>query len=125
MRMLEIDYDARPPIDAYGGGGFRLGGGVRHMGSMLHLPAGVSEWGVGLPAQADAAAFAPILQAAEEIDVLLVGMGPDIAPLPREAREALEEAGIGVETMATGAACRTFNVLLAEDRRVAAALIAV
>ena len=103
MRMIEIDYEARPPIDAYGGGGFRI----------------------AAPAEATPEAFAAVLAEAGEIDVLLVGMGPDIAPLPRAAREAFEAAALGVETMSTAAACRTFNVLLAEDRRVAAALIAV
>jgi uncharacterized protein len=124
MRMQEIDFEARPPIDAYGGGGFRVAG-ERHLGSMLLLPSGRFEWSPALPAEVTLAAARPLLEAAEEIDVLLVGMGPDIAALDRGTRHALEEAGVGVEVMSTAAACRTFNVLLAEDRRVGAALIAV
>ncbi|MDF2233085.1 MTH938/NDUFAF3 family protein [Albimonas sp. CAU 1670] len=124
MRMIEIDYEARPPIDAYGGGGFRIAGEKR-LGSLLHLPSGLAAWSVAAPAETTPEAFAAVLAEAGEIDVVLIGMGPDIAPLPRAAREAFEAAALGYETMSTAAACRTFNVLLAEDRRVAAALIAV
>lgn len=124
MRMIEIDFEARPPIDSYGGGGFRIAGEKR-FGSLLHLPSGLYEWPVALPAQATPEAFAAVLAEAGAIDVVLVGMGPDIAPLPGPAREAFEAAALGFETMSTAAACRTFNVLLAENRRVAAALIAV
>ncbi|MGM0585913.1 MAG: Mth938-like domain-containing protein [Pseudomonadota bacterium] len=124
MRIQEIDFDARPPIDAYGGGGFRVGG-ERHSGSMLLLPSGRLDWPVGEPGAVTLAAARPLLEAADEIDVLLFGMGADIAALERATRHALEEAGLGVEVMSTAAACRTFNVLLAEDRRVGAALIAV
>jgi uncharacterized protein len=124
MRMQEIDFDARPPIDAYGGGGFRVGG-EKHLGSLLHLPSGRFAWEAGLPAEVTLPAVRPLLEAAGEMDVLLFGMGADIAALERGARAALEEAGIGVEVMSTASACRTFNVLLAEDRRVGAALIAV
>jgi len=56
--------------------------------------------------------------------VLLIGKGADIAPLTRETRAALEAAGLGFEVMSTPSACRTYNVLLTEGRRVAAALVA-
>lgn len=59
------------------------------------------------------------------IDVLLLGMGVDLSPVPREFRMALEAAGIGVEPMNSPAACRTYNVLLGEGRRIAAALLPV
>ena len=59
------------------------------------------------------------------IDVLLLGMGAAIAPVPRGFRDALEAAGIGVEPMSSPAACRTYNVLLGEGRRIAAALLPV
>lgn len=124
MRMNEIVFEDRPPIDGYGEGGFRIGGLV-HRGSVLLLPRRMDAWAPASVGEIDAEACAPILAAAAEMDVLLVGMGAEIAPLPREVRAPLEAAGIGVEIMATGPACRTFNVLLAEDRRVAAALIAV
>jgi len=65
------------------------------------------------------------LALAGRVDVLFVGMGDAIAPLSGALRAALEACGIGVEVMATPSACRTYNVLLAEGRRIAAALLPV
>ena len=62
---------------------------------------------------------------AGEVEILLLGCGPRMAPVPRPLRETLRAAGIVIEAMDTGAACRTYNVLMSEGRRVAAALIAV
>lgn len=121
MRMSEIGYEGPPPIDSYGGGGFRVAG-TFHEGHMLVLGPRPEVWA---PGGLGPDAFAAVIARAGEIDVLLVGMGGEIAPLPGAARMALEGAGIGVEIMSTASACRTYNVLLAEDRRVAAALIAV
>lgn len=119
MKFNEVSFAGRPPIDGYGEGGFRIGG-YAHVGGLLLLPERIAQWA---PAEPETAAcFADVIAAADQIDVLLVGMGAAIAPLPREARAALDAAGIGFDVMATPAACRTFNVLLAEDRRVAAVL---
>ena len=123
MQVSEIRYEGPPPIDSYGGGGFRLNEAFR-AGHLLLTPANVATWDANEGAL-DAEAFAPVIAEAADIDVLLVGMGEEIAPLPRPAREAIEGAGIGVEVMSTPSACRTYNVLLAEDRRVAVALIAI
>ena len=121
MRMAEIGYEGPPPIDSYGGGGFRIQGEF-HQGDLMIAGDAPRLWSHdGL----DAAAFAPVIERAAEIDVLLVGMGSEIAPLPAEARRALEDAGIGVEIMSTSSACRTYNVLLAEARRVSVAMFAV
>ncbi|MEM1314398.1 MAG: Mth938-like domain-containing protein [Pseudomonadota bacterium] len=122
--MNEITFESRPPIDSYGEGGFRVGG-LRHLGSLALLPDRMEDWPVIAPVGIVPGSVARFVAAAAEIDVLLIGLGADVAVLPRPAREALEAAGIGVEPMSTPSACRTFNVLLAEDRRVAAALIAV
>jgi len=122
MRLNEVTFSGRPPIDGYGPGVFSIGG-YAHKGGLLILPSRIGQWTPAAPPTT--ACFADVIAAAGEIDILLVGMGADIRPLPRDARDALEAAGIGVDAMATAAACRTFNVLLAEDRRVAAALIAV
>lgn len=120
MRMIEIDYEARPPIDGYGPGGFRVGGNWQE-GSLILLPeANLTFDGVISPQM-----MAPVLQAADTLDVLLIGMGADIAPLPRDVRAAIDAAGIGIDLMSTASACRTYNVLLTEDRRVAAVLTAV
>ncbi len=119
MRMTEIPLEGQRPVDGYGPGGFRIDGDWRE-GSLILLPSGISRFD-GPPSVGN---LAPVLAARGEFDVLLVGMGAEIAPLPRPVRAALEASGIGVETMSTPSACRTWNVLLAEDRRVAAALVA-
>lgn len=117
MKMIEIDYDAAKPIDSYGDGFFRVDGEV-HRGDMLILPDRVLPWG----GYDDLAA---LLSLAGTIDVLFVGTGAEIAHIPRNTRSELEAAGLGVEQMATPAACRTYNVLLSEGRRIGAALKAV
>ncbi|MEM8631053.1 MAG: Mth938-like domain-containing protein [Pseudomonadota bacterium] len=117
MRLNEIDYTDAPPIDGYGPGFFRIGGVVREGGQLL-LPTGLSAW----PGYGETA---PLIAAAPEIDVLFVGTGSETRHLPAEFRRALEEAGLGVEAMATPPACRTYNVLLSEGRRIGAALLPV
>ncbi|HEY0293674.1 MAG TPA: MTH938/NDUFAF3 family protein [Hansschlegelia sp.] len=111
-------------IDAYGGGGFRLAG-LSHRGSLLGLPSGMWAWPYREPLQLTDAAFERVVSEAAEIDTLLVGTGEDVAPLRRSVREALQAHGVVVEAMATGAAARTWNVMMGEGRRVAAALLAV
>ncbi|MDB5591896.1 Mth938-like domain-containing protein [Enterovirga sp.] len=110
-------------IDSYGRGGFRFGG-MSHRGSILILPSGISAWPVESAAGIDRASLRPVLDA-DDVEFLLIGTGPEIAILPERLRLPFRERGISVDTMATGAAARTYNVLLAENRRVAAALIAV
>ncbi len=111
-------------IDAYGNGGFRFGG-VSHRGSLLCLPDSMRAWPVNTAAEVNLEALAPVLALADRIDVLLIGLGPDIAVLPTAIRQAFRERKVIVEAIATGGAVRTYNVLLAEERAVAAALIAV
>jgi uncharacterized protein len=119
MRITEIPMEGQRPLDGYGPGGFRVDG-EWHPGSLILLPSGVRP----LEGPPSLESLAAVFAAAPEFDVLLVGMGPEIAPLPRPVRAALEAAGIGVEIMSTPSACRTYNVLLTENRRVAAALVA-
>lgn len=117
MRLTEIDFETGTPIDGYGPGFFRLGGEA-HEGHLLVLPGRAMGWG-GLEDSA------PLLQAAGEIDVLFIGTGAQIAHIPTQLRSTLEDAGIGVEIMASPTACRTYNVLLSEGRRIGAALLTV
>lgn len=114
----------RQLIEKYGSGGFRIAG-VRHAGSVLVLPDRTFAWAVGAAEAIDAASLAPLLQRQPPPRVLIIGCGRSFAPRPEGLNEAMRAAGVGVEWMDTGAACRTFNVLLLEDREVAAALIAV
>ncbi len=117
MQMSEIKFDRATPIDGYGPGFFRVGGEVIH-GPVCVTEGGARSWG-GLD---DTEALLALAGAA---DVILVGMGAEIAHIPSPLRSALEEVGIGVEVMTSPAACRTYNVLLSEGRRVAAALLPV
>ncbi|MBV8851142.1 MAG: hypothetical protein JOZ16_16335 [Methylobacteriaceae bacterium] len=112
------------PIDAYGVGGFSFAG-MSHRGSILALPSGIRAWDVADPLRIDAASLAPVFDEAEgAIEHLLVGTGTHFVPMAAALRRALRARGIVGEPMATGAAARTYNILLGEKRRVAAALIA-
>jgi len=114
----------RHQLDAFRAGGFRFAG-MSHRGSILATPAGIRIWPVTQFAQITPESLQPVLDEAGTIDFLLIGTGIDIAFIPATLRDRFREAGITIEGMATGAAARTYNVLVAEDRRVAAALIAV
>lgn len=114
----------RHPIDAYGGGGFRFAG-MSHRGSILALPSGIREWAVAEAPGITAASLGPLLEEAVAVDLLLLGTGLELVPVGEAVRGPLRAAGIGLDVMQTGAAARTYNVLVAENRRVAAALIAV
>ncbi len=114
----------RAPIDAYGNGGFRFAG-MSHRGSLLIVPSGIYGWPVGDAAHTGLDDFAMVWPEADEIGFVLFGTGDAQVWPPREVERAFSEKGIGLEVMQTGAAVRTYNVLLAERRPVAAALIAV
>jgi uncharacterized protein len=122
--IREQHFPGRAPVDAYGNGGFRFAD-MSHRGSILCLPSGIHGWPVEEGMPLDDAALAKVFAEAAEIEVLLVGTGRTLKPLGKELRSALREAGISADPMSTGAAVRTYNILLAEQRAVAAALIAV
>ncbi len=124
MALFDGFVPGRHQLDAFGAGGFRFAG-MSHRGSILATPAGIRIWPVTAFSQIGAESLQPVLDEADAIDFLLIGAGADIAFIPAALRERFREAGITIEGMATGAAARTYNVLVAEDRRVAAALIAV
>ena len=122
--IRKAHFPDRAPIDAYGNGGFRFAD-MSHRGSILCLPSGIHGWEPADPAALRRDDFGRLLEQADRIEILLIGTGPELKPLPGELRQALREAGIAADPMSTGAAVRTYNVLLAEDRAVAAALVAV
>lgn len=117
MRLNEVQYTDAMPIDGYGAGFFRIGGEA-HDAPLAVLPRGVVPWGGVQDA-------ATLEAAAGALDVLLIGMGADIAHIPSELRATLETAGMGVEVMSSPQACRTYNVLLGEGRRVGLAVLPV
>jgi uncharacterized protein len=114
----------RAPLEAYGNGGFRFAE-MSHRGSLLCLPSGMWAWPPATPVEIDVAALARVIAEGDAIEFLLLGTGTDLVPPDPAVRAALSAAGVRVEPMATGAAARTYNVLLAENRAVAAALLAV
>jgi uncharacterized protein len=122
--IREQHFPGRAPVDAYGNGGFRFAD-MSHRGSILCLPSGIYGWAQTEQDDLLPEAFARVIAEAQSLEVLLVGTGSTLRPLPRETRERLKAAGISADPMSTGAAVRTFNILLAEERAVAAALIAV
>ncbi|MDB5523858.1 MAG: hypothetical protein JWM58_1621 [Rhizobium sp.] len=122
--IREQHFPGRAPIDAYGNGGFRFAD-MSHRGSILCLPSGIYGWDMQEGTPLDETNLGKVLAEAAEIEVLLVGTGNHLKPLGKELRAALRQAGISADPMSTGAAVRTFNILLAEQRAVAAALIAV
>ncbi len=115
-------FPGRAPVDAYGNGGFRFAG-MSHRGSILCIPSGIYGWEP--EGRVDRETLSKVFDEADEIEVLLIGTGQEMLPLEPGLKAALRERGIIAETMSTGAAVRTFSVLLAENRAVAAALIAV
>ena len=117
VRLTEITYGTAQAIDGYGPGFFRVAGHVLR-GSCMVTPWDAGPWG-------GVADWATPLTLTGRIDVLLVGTGAEIAHVPVDFRGAIEAAGIGVEVMNSPAACRTYNVLLGEGRRIAACLVAV
>jgi len=114
----------RQIISAYGDFGFRVLG-RRHEGSLLVFPDRCLPWPLADIGGLTIEHLAPVLEAEPAVELLLVGCGARAAALAPELRAAMRARGVGVEALDTGAACRTYNVLLAEGRRIAAALIAV
>ncbi len=105
-------------IERYGPAGFRVSG-VVHTGPILVFAERTVPWH---RAAVSREALLPVIEDGA-VELLLLGLGRRMVPVPAELRAALRQSGIAVEPMDTGAACRTYNVLLAEDRRVAAALL--
>lgn len=124
IEIRDAHFPGRAPIDAYGNGGFRFAD-MSHRGSLLCLPSGVHGWDLTEGEALTAESLSRVLDEAGDIEVLLVGTGKEIRPLPQAVKATLKARGIASDPMSTGAAVRTYNVMLAESRSVAAALIAV
>ena len=111
-------------IEAYGQGGFRFDE-MSHRGSLLCLPAAVWAWPIDRPQDVDRASLIRVFENSAGIDTLLIGTGNEVWLPPNDLREALRRYHVGIDAMMTGAAIRTYNIMIGERRRVAAALIAV
>jgi uncharacterized protein len=126
MDVTPLIPQGRQIIDAYGDGGFRISG-QRIEGSVIVFPDKVANWTVGEIEALSAGSLDAVSAAgrAGTVELLLIGTGARMAQIDRTLRQTLRADGVVIEVMDTGAACRTYNVLMAEGRRVAAALIAV
>ena len=126
LEIRDAHYPGRAPVDAYGNGGFRFAG-MSHRGGILCLPSGIYGWdAAGAPRRLDEPDLAKVFAEAADIEILLVGTGRDRHPAAaRRSAASSARPGSSPRPMSTGAAVRTFNVLLAEERAVAAALIPV
>ena len=112
------------PIEAYGKGGFAFAE-MSHRGSLLCLPNAIWAWPIVKPEEIDQVSLARVFAAANVIDTLIIGTGTNVWLPPKALREALRKVGVVLDTMQTGPAIRTYNIMIGERRRVAAGLIAV
>lgn len=120
---MTAHFPGRAPIDAYGRGGFSFAG-MSHRGSILVLPSGIYAWNPD-PSGLKPEDFAMVLAERADVDLLIIGMGAAMARPRKTVRDYIEASGIMLDPMATGHAISTYNLLLEERRKVAAALIAV
>ncbi|MGB0670694.1 MAG: Mth938-like domain-containing protein [Rhodospirillales bacterium] len=116
--------EGRQVVQKYGAGRFTITGHV-HEGAVIVFPERTLVWDLGPDGRVTEESLAPVFAAAARVDILLIGAGPTFTPPPGPLRKALKASGIVMDWMDTGAACRTYNVLMGEDRAVAAALIAI
>lgn len=116
-------YPGLAPIDAYGNGGFRFAG-MSHRGALLLLPSGIYAW-AGAGPNSGLALLEKAMNERAAIDMVIFGTGERHILPPSSVMRAFEAEGLAFDTMTTGAAVRTWNVLLAEGRRAAAALLPV
>lgn len=124
MDLTPLMPAGRQVVESYGGGRFRVSG-VVHEGSVLVFPNRTLPWAVAAVDRLDPASLAVIEAEGQSgrLELLLLGCGARMVMVPADIRGRLRDAGVAIEPMDTGAACRTYNVLMADGRRVAAALI--
>ena len=127
--MSESRYEGFVPgshvIEGYGAGGFRFAG-MSHKGSILALPSGIHAWTATQPSEITAASLEALWdEVAGSVELLLIGSGTTLVPVTKDLRAALAARQIRSDPMATGVAISTYNILLGDRRKVAAALLAV
>lgn len=117
MKLTEIQYTEAQPIESYGPDFLRVAGEIIPAPALVHAEGAVQWAGTDDPEV--------IIALADRLDFILLGTGSEMRHAPAAFRKALEDVGIGVEVMKTDSACRTYNVLVSEGRRVAAAILPV
>ena len=121
MDVTPLVPDGFQLIDSYGLGQFRVAGDLWRQ-AIIVLPEQTVKWSLRSVAELTVESLAPVYDADPAIEILLIGCGDRMALVPAAFKQECRAKGFGVDTMDTGAACRTYNVLMAEGRRVAAAL---
>lgn len=125
IEVHEAHFPNQAPIDAYGNGGFRFAE-MSHTGNLICLPSGIYAWDVETDfASLNQDSFSRIFSEAQTIEILLIGSGLELVPIPAHLKDRFRSVQISADSMATGAAVRTYNVLISEGRAVAAAFLAV
>lgn len=125
IEFNEAHFPGQAPIDAYGNGGFRFAE-MSHRGSLICLPSGIYSWVDHNKASEFASGdFDKVFEEANSVEILLIGTGDELVPVKDLLRDRFRSVGISADAMPTGAAVRTYNVLVSEGRAVAAALLAV
>ena len=124
MQLQHVAFSGQHLIEAYGEGGFRLSDG-RHEGSVLLLPEGVETFSPRSMKEVDRASLAAVAQQSDDIDIFILGSGQKQIFASAELQKYFIQHNIALEVMDSGAACRTYNILVSEGRKVAAAIIAV
>jgi uncharacterized protein len=114
----------RKIINSYGAGRFVVSG-KEYADSIILSPLALDTWNIDSPFVWNETAIEQLINAAKDAEVVLVGTGKNMLPMPSKSRNLFREKKISLDVMDTGAACRTYNVLLSEERRVIAALIVV
>lgn len=125
MDITPIVSDKAQQIQRYGGGMFMVSG-EEHRGSVLVMPMQTCHWeAMSGHQELTQEAIAEVARLSGEYEIVVVGTGKTCRALPLEMRQCIKATGASVDAMDTGAACRTYNILMSEGRKVLAALVAV
>ena len=123
MDITPLVPEDRQIVQSYGSGRFKVSH-IEYQGSIIVLPGRTLSWNISIPGDISIGSLAIVIEEEPKIEILLIGCGKVMELLPRDLMEAFRHNGLAVDVMDTGAACRTYNVLAAEGRRVAAGMIA-
>jgi len=124
MDITPLVPKGRQVITGYGEGGFKINNEWVE-GSLLVFADHMLTWNITDISKITAQQFEPIINSIPAIEFIIIGTGKQMTPLDPAIRQFFRSKNIAVDVMDTGAACRTYNVLLSEERRAAAAVIAI
>lgn len=123
MDITPLVPEDRQIVQSYGSGRFKVSR-IEYQGSIIVLPGRTLSWDIAIHDDINIDSLAAVLQEEPRIEILLIGCGQMMQLLPRSLTDTCRQKGLAVDAMDTGAACRTYNILAAEGRRVAAGLVA-